>query len=57
MKNYIVELRYTVYKQYELQAESFEQAEALAWQEQEKDAGTIESCGEWECDSIEELQP
>ena len=56
MKRYIVELRYTSYTQFEVDAENFEQAEELAWKQLERVADSIEPHGDWTCDSIEELE-
>ena len=56
MKRYIVELRYTSYTQFEVEAKSYEQAEELAWKHLEQVADSIEPCGDWTCDSIEEVE-
>jgi hypothetical protein len=55
MKTYIVELKYTSYTQFEVEAKNSEQAEVLAWKQLERVADSIEPCGDWTCDSIEEL--
>jgi hypothetical protein len=54
MKTYTVELKYTSYTQFEVDAENFEQAEELAWKQLERVADSIEPHGDWTCDSIEE---
>jgi hypothetical protein len=56
MKRYIVELRYTAYTQVEVEAKTYEQAEALAWEKQKTYADSLEADGEWTCDSIEEIK-
>jgi hypothetical protein len=54
MKKYIVELKYTAYTQFEVEAKNSEQAEELAWEHLEQVADSMESYGDWTCDSIEE---
>ena len=54
MKKYIVELKYTSYTQFEVEAKNSEQAEELAWKQLEQVADSMESYGDWTCDSIEE---
>jgi Tfp pilus assembly major pilin PilA len=56
MKRYIVELRYTAYTQVEVEAKTYEQAEALAWKHLEQTADSLEADGDWTCDSIEEIK-
>jgi hypothetical protein len=56
MKRYIVELRYTAYTQFEVEAKNYTQAEALAWEKQKTYADSLEADGEWTCDSIEEIK-
>jgi len=53
MKTYNVELKHTSYTATQVQAETEEQAKALAWEELKK-SGDLDAYGYWELDSIEE---
>jgi hypothetical protein len=57
MKKYTVELKYTLCKQFEVEANSEEQAERLAWEQLKREDYSLNSYGDWTCDSIEESQP
>lgn len=52
MKTYQITLVYTAYMHYEIEAESEEDAEAMAWQRVD---GECTSYGEWETSDIEEV--
>jgi len=53
MKTYRITLVYTAYVHYEIEAESEEAAEAMAWQSVDADSGECTRYGEWETSSIE----
>jgi len=55
MKTYQVELKYESYTTLTIEAETPEEAEALAWQELETD-GSYQAYGNWELESINEEQ-
>lgn len=54
MKRYTVELKYTLCKQFEVEANSEDQAERLAWEHLKQEDYSLNSYGDWTCDSIEE---
>jgi hypothetical protein len=56
MKTYQVTLKRESYINYEVQAESAEKAEELAWQELEHDDYHKKEDASWDCDSIEEVK-
>ncbi len=53
MKSYQVELKRTSYVNMNIEAESQEEAEALAWQELASDGSWGEGDANWELESIE----
>ena len=55
MKTYQVTLVYTAYAHYDVEAESEEAAEAMAWQCVDADSGECARYGDWETSNIEEL--
>ena len=55
MKTYQITLVYTAYVHYDVEAESEEAAEAMAWQSVDADCGECTSYGEWETSNIEEV--
>ena len=55
MKTYQITLVYTAYVHYEIEAESEEVAEAMAWQSVDADSGECTRYGEWETSNIEEV--
>jgi len=54
MKTYQVEIRYTAYANYTIEADSPEDAEVQAWAEVNADPDHAMSHGEWECLDVEE---
>ena len=54
MKTYQVTLVRTVYENYTIEANTEEEAEALAWEHLENDPEAGTGDGEWDCDIIEE---
>jgi hypothetical protein len=54
MKTYEVELKYTSYTTITIEANSAEEAEAIAWQELATDGSYRSDYGDWELESIEE---
>lgn len=57
MKTYEVELRYTAYTTITIEANSQEEAEAIAWQELATDGSYRSDYGDWQLESIEETTP
>ena len=57
MKTYEVELRYTSYTTITIEANSQEEAEAIAWQELATDGSYRSDYGDWRLESIEETTP
>ena len=55
MKTYEVELRYESYTIITIEANTPEEAEALAWQELQTDGAYRSDYGNWELESIEEV--
>lgn len=53
MKTYQVELKYTSFTTITIEADSADQAEALAWEELETDGSYRSDYGNWELESIE----
>ena len=56
MKTYQVELKYESYTTITIEAETPEEAEALAWHELETDGSYRSDYGNWELESINEEQ-
>ena len=56
MKTYHVTLVHTVYENYTVEANTEEEAEALAWEMLENDAEAGTGYGEWEHSNTEEEQ-
>jgi hypothetical protein len=54
MKTYAVEIRYTAFAHYTIEAKDEEDAEAQAWAEVNSDSDQAISYGNWELMSIEE---
>ena len=54
MKTYEVELRYESYTTITIEANTPEEAEAIAWQELQTDGSYRSDYGNWELESIEE---
>jgi hypothetical protein len=57
MKTYQVTLKRESYVNYVVEAATPEQAEELAWQELERDDYQEKRDANWDCDSIDEVQP
>lgn len=55
MKTYSVTMKYTAYTNFEIEAESEEEAEKLALEELRSD-GSYGSYGEWIIDELEEMK-
>ena len=55
MKTYQVEIRYTAYANYTIEAESPEDAEVQAWADVNSDPDHVMSLGEWECLEVDEV--
>ena len=49
MKTYEIEIRYTAYANYVIEADSPEEAERQAWADVNSDPDHAMSLGEWEC--------
>lgn len=56
MKTYEVELKYTSYATITIEANSAEEAEAIAWQELATDGSYCSDYGDWQLESIEEMK-
>jgi hypothetical protein len=54
MKTYEIEIRYTAYANYVIEADSPEEAERQAWADVNLDPDHAMSLGEWECLEVEE---
>lgn len=57
VKTYQVEIRYTVYHNFTIEADNEEQAEVKAWALIEADTEAASGYGEWECLDVEEVKP
>jgi len=55
MKTYQVEIRYTAYANYTLEANSAADAEKQAWAQVHADPDHAHEYGEWECLDVEEV--
>jgi hypothetical protein len=55
MKTYEIEIRYTAYANYVIEADSPEEAERQAWADVNSDPDHAMSLGEWECLEVEEV--
>ena len=56
MKTFEVELRYTSYTTITIEANSAEEAEAIAWKELATDGSYRSDYGDWQLESIEEMK-